>query len=69
MHKSNRMRSTPCRHSADRDTCPDCAQEQYDAYLADQIAQRDSETHSRWVAEFEAWLAQDPPRLSPEIVP
>ena len=69
MHKSNRMRAIPCQHAIDRDTCPVCVQEQYDAYLADRLAEHDPESYEQWSADIDAWLAQDPPRLSPEIMP
>lgn len=69
MHKSNRIRAIPCQHAIDRDSCPDCVQEQYDAYLADRLAEHDPKSYEQWTAEITAWLAQEPPLVLPETVP
>ena len=68
-----------CPHGIDQATCPACAQEQFDAHVAVQLAARDPQTVEELRAEFEAFLADsdacqaywgdDWPAIAPEVMP
>lgn len=47
--------------------CPACAEEQHDAWKADQLARLDPEPAEQRRREFEAWLATNPPVSVPEV--
>lgn len=46
-----------CPHGIDAATCPACAQEQFDAHVAVQLASRDPQTVDDLRSEFAEWLA------------